>query len=312
MAGILCSIITFGATQLLHWYLDFCNLDLLWLAGACDKFALAATPREGAGLRHQAQEARPALQPPHAIQDWSPFVATIPGTAVTFEMRPLPAGQITIADSSLPEGKRLVAINPIWIGKTEVTWDEYDLYAFQLEGNAQTGALDAVSRPSKPYGAPDRGFGHKGYAALGVTFHAAQEYCRWLSAKSGRKYRLPTEAEWEYACRAGDLGQFAKEKLAQCAWHWDNAEDKTHPVATKASNAYGLHDMLGNAAEWVSSRNGTPLAAGGSFKSKAAQLDFGTRARQSPSWNMTDPQMPKSKWWLSDAAFVGFRVVCEP
>jgi formylglycine-generating enzyme required for sulfatase activity len=255
-----------------------------------------------------------ALQSQHSIQALSPFSATIPGTEVTFEMKPLPAGQVTVADSSLPEGRRVVMINPIWIGKTEVTWDEYDLYAFQLDvvTDSRVGALDAIARPSKPYGAPDRGFGHKGYAALSMTFHAAQEYCRWLSTKTGKKYRLPTAAEWEYACRAGVAGKLSKEMLDQRAWLWDNAEDRTHPVATQAPNAWDLHDMLGNVAEWVIGSDGTPLVAGGSFKSKAAQLGFDTRARQAPSWNMTDPQMPKSKWWLSDAPFVGFRVVCEP
>ncbi|NUM75412.1 SUMF1/EgtB/PvdO family nonheme iron enzyme, partial [candidate division KSB1 bacterium] len=203
---------------------------------------------------------------------------------------------------------------PIWIGKTEVTWDEYDAYALRpiKDASSKIGELDAIAQPSKPYGAPDRGFGHKDYAALSMTFHAAQEYCRWLSAKTGKKYRLPTEAEWEYACRAGATGKLSQEKLNQQAWYGGNAEGKTHPVATKQPNAWGLHDMLGNAAEWVIGQDGTPLVAGGSFKNKAEQLDYSARAQQAPFWNMTDPQMPKSKWWLSDATFVGFRVACEP
>lgn len=247
-------------------------------------------------------------------QSLSPFVETISGTSVKFEMIPLPAGEVTLADLDQKGKKNSVEIKPIWIGKTEVTWDEYDIFAFQVDKkeNPPIGALDAITRPSKPYGAPDRGFGHKGYAALSMTFHAAQEYCRWLSAKTGKKYRLPTEAEWEYACRAGAAGKLAKENLEQHAWFWDNAEGKTHPVATKQANAWGLHDMLGNAAEWVVGQDGTPLVAGGSFKSKADLLDYSLRAKQAPFWNMTDPQMPKSKWWLSDATFVGFRVVCEP
>lgn len=263
------------------------------------------------------------FNPPRAACQWQeavpqssggllPFVESIPGAAVKFEMLPIPAGFIRLADQKLSGDEREVEIKPFWIGKTEVTWDEYDLYAFRLDeaGEAKIGALDAVARPTKPYGAPDRGFGHKGYPALSMTFHAAQEYCRWLSAKTGKKYRLPTQAEWEYACRAS--GHLSKENLNQHAWYWDNADDKTHPVATKEPNAWGLHDLLGNAAEWVVGSDGTPLVAGGSFKSKADQVDCGTRARQAPFWNMTDPQMPKSKWWLSDATFVGFRVVCEP
>lgn len=240
-------------------------------------------------------------------QALSPFAETIPGTSVKFEMIPLPAGTMTI-------NKTAVEIKPVWIGKTEVTWDEYDIYAFKLDEkeNQKIGELDAIARPTKPYGAPDRGFGHKGYPALSMTFHAAQEYCRWLSAKTGKKYRLPTEAEWEYACRAGETEKISPASLDKHAWFWDNAEDKTHPVATKQPNPWGLYDMLGNAAEWVVGHDGKPVVAGGSYKYKAAQLHSGARAKQMPMWNMTDPQMPKSKWWLSDATFVGFRVLCEP
>ena len=253
-----------------------------------------------------------ALAPPHSQtanspQTLFPFIETISGTSVKFEMIPISAGTISI-------NKTAVEIKPVWIGKTEVTWDEYDVYMLKLEAsdNQKLGELDAIARPTKPYGAPDRGFGHKGYPALSMTFHAAQEYCRWLSIKTGRKYRLPTEAEWEYACRAGDAKKMSAEILDKHAWFWDNAEDKTHPVATKQPNLWGLYDMLGNAVEWVIGMDGNPIVADGSFKSKVDKLDCGTRAMQVPFWNRTDPQMPKSKWWLSDATFVGFRIVCEP
>jgi formylglycine-generating enzyme required for sulfatase activity len=252
--------------------------------------------------------------PQHPTQALSPYVETIPGTAVKFEMIPLPVGNATLIDPNHAGGKISVEIKPLWMGKTEVTWDEYDLYAFRLDltNDPKLGALDAIARPTKPYGAPDRGFGHHGFPALSMTFHAAQEYCRWLSAKTGKKYRLPTAAEWEYACQAGAAEKFSRDRLDQHAWYWDNAEDKTHAVAMKQPNKWGLYDMLGNAAEWVSGNDGSPVVAGGSFKDKANQLHCGARAKQTPSWNMTDPQMPKSKWWLSDATFVGFRVVCEP
>lgn len=244
---------------------------------------------------------------PVTAQSLSSFVETLPGPAAKFEMIPLPAGTISINNTK-------VEIKPVWIGKTEVTWDEYDVYMLKLDAadNAKPGELDAVARPTKPYGAPDRGFGHKGYPALSMTFHAAQEYCRWLSIKTGKKYRLPTEAEWEYACRAGAVEKMSAAVLDKHAWFGDNAEDKTHPVATKQPNKWGLYDMLGNAVEWVVGMDGNPIVAGGSFKSKAEQLHCGTRALQVPFWNRTDPQSPKSKWWLSDATFVGFRIVCEP
>ncbi len=230
-----------------------------------------------------------------------------------FEMIPIPTGASAnvAADTA---ANNAVAIKPIWMGKTEVTWDEYDLWAFRLDLRAdqRTEEMDAITRPSKPYGAPDRGFGHNGFPALGMTFHAAQEYCRWLSMKTGRRYRLPAEAEWEYACCANSAAEPSKEKLDQQAWYWDNAEDQTHRAGSKEPNAWSLHDMLGNVAEWVIGSDGTPMTAGGSFRERAGQVHGGTRSQQAPSWNATDPQFPKSKWWLSDAPFVGFRVVCEP
>ena len=181
-----------------------------------------------------------------SAQTLSAFVETIPGASVKFEMIPLAAGTISL-------NKTAVEIKPIWIGKTEVTWDEYDVYALKLEAsnNQKLGELDAIARPTKPYGAPDRGFGHKGYPALSMTFHAAQEYCRWLSAKTGKKYRLPTEAEWEYACRAGSTGDYCFgddfNKLDEYGWSRNNSG--THPVGQLKPNAWGLYDVHGNVLE---------------------------------------------------------------
>src|SRR5213083_2929708 len=117
----------------------------------------------------------------------APYRDSIPGTLVRFEMMPVPGDR------------------PFWIGKTEVTWDEYDIWAFRLDlaGRVPTDSIDAVSRPSRPYGAPDRGFGHQGYPAIGMTYFAAQTYCAWLSAKTGKRYRLATDVEWSRAVQAG-------------------------------------------------------------------------------------------------------------
>ena len=126
------------------------------------------------------------------------FTESIPGTLVKFDMVGIPAGEIVVPDTERESATRCVRIKPFWIGKTEVTWDEYDVFAFGLDepATAETGGKDAISRPSKPYGAVDRGFGRKGYPVINVSYHGAQQYCKWLSVKTGRKYRLPTEAEW--------------------------------------------------------------------------------------------------------------------
>lgn len=236
------------------------------------------------------------------------FTQEIPGSLVKFDMIAIPGGEANG-----------VKIKPFHIGKTEVTWDEYDIYAFRLDlsQEQQAAGVDAASRPSKPYGAPDRGFGHHKYGALAMTFHSAQEYCNWLSKKTGKKFRLPTEVEWEWAARANTLKAEAlpREELEKLAWYWDTTEDKTMEVATKAPNAWGLHDTLGNLWEWClagpKSDNTVGVVRGGGYQSKLADVHPGARAEQTSKWNENDPQNPKSRWWLSNATFVGFRVVCE-
>lgn len=246
------------------------------------------------------------------------YVQPISNTLVKFEMVYIPGGIYEMPDPTRPGSKRKVVIKSFWMGKTEVTWDEYDVFMYRLDEigtkpSSKKGA-HAVSRPTKPYGAPDRGFGHHGYPVMSITYYAAEQYCRWLSLKTGRKYRLPTEAEWEYACRAGVLpaGPIAnKAWLNRHAWFRDNSDEKTHPVATKEPNAWGLYDMLGNVAEWCRGIDGRPVVRGGSYIDPAEKVHPAARQHQTPEWNASDPQIPKSKWWLPDAPFVGFRVVCE-
>ena len=238
---------------------------------------------------------------------------SIPNTLVTFEMVKVPAGKIEVktADGKTQE----VEIKPFWIGKTEVTWDEYDIFAFRLDQTDAEKAKDteAKTRPSKPYGAPDFGFGHKGLPAMCVTYHAAESYCKWLSEKTGKKFRLATEAEWEYAARAGqaEAEKLEEAELTKVAWYWDNADDKAHPVAKKAANAWGLHDVLGNVREWVTGLDGKPVTCGGSYDDELEDVQLTTRQKQTADWNSTDPQNPKSRWWLSDGPMVGFRIVRE-
>ena len=243
------------------------------------------------------------------------FKERIAGTTVVFEMVYVPPGTIELPDPEDPTKMCRVEIKGFWIGKTEVTWDEYGTYAFNQEIadlEKERGA-DAIAKPSKPYGAIDRGFGYEGNPAIGMTFVAAQRYCEWLSRMTGKRYHLPNEAEWEYACRAGVLKRepLPPSELEKLAWYAGNSGNKPHKVAQKQANAWGLHDMLGNVKEWCVSLEGRPVACGGSYKAPAEQVHPGARATQTPEWNTTDPQYPKSRWWLSDAPFVGFRVVCE-
>lgn len=231
------------------------------------------------------------------------FVEKIPNSLVSFKMIRVPTGSIEI------RGK-LIEVKAFAIGETEVTWDAYDIYAYRLDLSESENAkgVDAESRPSKPYGAPDRGFGHQGYAALGMTTNAAENFCKWLSNKTGKKYRLPTEAEWEYAARAG---MTTEPKLEEYAWFWDNADDSAQPVGKLKPNAWGVYDFLGNTKEWAIGLDGVPVVCGGCFMDKAEKVKFTARQPYSPKWQEADAHTPKSKWWLSDGPMIGMRLVCD-
>lgn len=228
----------------------------------------------------------------------------IPGSLATFKMVKIPAGTLEIS------GKK-IDVKSLWVGQTEVTWDIYDIYAYRLDLTQEENAkgVDAESRPSKPYGAPDRGFGHAGYAALGMTANSAEQFCKWLSKKTGSEFRLPTEAEWEYAARAGATSD--PESFDDIAWWWGNSDDAAQPVASRKPNAWGLYDTIGNTWEWVVGMDGTPIVAGGAYNSKQKDLGFSARQQFSKKWQEADAHVPKSKWWLSDGPFIGMRIVSD-
>ncbi|MFN0133477.1 MAG: formylglycine-generating enzyme family protein [Phycisphaerales bacterium] len=231
------------------------------------------------------------------------FWQDIPAAAFKFEMLPVP-------------GDAANGIATFWISKTEITWEAFDTFVFRLdeEGTALPPLTDAVTRPSKPYLPPDRGFGHEGYAAICLSHKNAAAFCVWLSERSGRAYRLATEAEWEHAARAGATTAFpfgdSAEALGDYAWFAGNAGNTPHPVGTKKANAWGICDMLGNVREWVDGSDGKPVTKGGSFNDSAEELKPSARVPLKREWNASDPQVPKSQWWLSDGSTVGFRVVC--
>ncbi len=181
------------------------------------------------------------------------------------------------------------------------------------------------------------GMGKDGYPAIAMTQHAANKYCQWLSAKTGHFYRLPTEAEWEYACRAGTKTAFYfgndPTKLPEYGWFEQNSDFKYQKVGKKKPNAWGLYDMCGNVVEWVldqydpnyyrvSAQQGTVTepwnkatkpyphsVRGGSWDDEASKCRSAARRGSDRAWKMQDPQLPKSIWYFSDAQFVGFRIV---
>lgn len=230
------------------------------------------------------------LSPPTIANAQETYTDSVPGTLVRFEMVRLPG-------------------SALWIGRTEVTWDLYDAFALSRPDSTEPRpAADAVARPTRPYGAPDYGWGHAGFPVISIAYSAAEAFCTWLSARTGKRYRLPTESEWERAASAAAAGK----AVTDLAWHSGNAGATTHAVGRKPPDALGLHDLFGNAAEWVTVSSGRPAVRGGSFRDAASAVGPSARAAQDDTWNERDPQIPQSRWWMSDAPFVGFRIVREP
>jgi hypothetical protein len=222
------------------------------------------------------------------------FLQSIPGTSLRVVMVPLAA----------PEGGAKT-----WVGRDEVSWDLYDALVYRLDRDDPAAPEDGgVTRPTKPYLMADRGWGHAGYPALSVSHRGAQAFCAWLTAKTGKHWRLPTVAEWTALC--GSSGMTADTMDAH-AWHHPNATRKTQKIGTRAPDANGLHDLQGNVAEWCTMPDGTCVLMGASFRENANDTPCETARASIPEWNDTDPQIPKSIWWLSDAPFAGFRVVCD-
>ena len=271
------------------------------------------------------------------------YEQALPGSSLKFKMVPVPKGEFVLGSPS-NESKRNadegpqhpIAISPFWIGMYEVTRDEFDVF-LKDETTSQNNDMDAVTRPSPQYIDFSLGMGKEGgFPANSMSQYCALMYCKWLYQKTGIFYRLPSEAEWEYACRAGSKTAYYfgndTSKLKDYAWYKDNSEDKFQKVGQKKPNAWGLYDMLGNVMEWtldhyegdfyrhLNDKSQDPkeqpnparypkVLRGGGFTDETAALRSAARFKSDPSWNRRDPQIPNSRWWLTEAAAVGFRII---
>ena len=271
---------------------------------------------------------------------------------LNLEMRPIVGGQFLMG-SPLNENNRLadegpvhkVEVDSFWMAKYETTWDLYNLFTSRSLDNLQPKFnsnnevnidVDAVSGATTPYVEMSFGMGTEGFPAISMTQLAAKKFCQWLSAITGNFYRLPTEAEWEYACRAGSQSSYSFgddiNELSDYAWFKDNSGNKYQKVGLKLPNNWGLYDMHGNVSEWTLDAYSSttylkslqnlsknpytkPLklyprvVRGGSWKNSHYRLRSASRQASSKQWKKQDPQIPRSKWWHTDAQFVGFRVV---
>jgi formylglycine-generating enzyme required for sulfatase activity len=280
------------------------------------------------------------------------FTETLPG-GIKFEMVYVPGGTFDMGSPETEAGRKddegprhKVTIKPMWVGKTEVTWDEFDrwvknesIVVYPKDAPFPKTA-DALSRPTPPFVPEDYNHGHEGYPAICMSHHAAMMYCHWLRIVTKKGYRLPTEAEWEYACRAGsdkaysfgdavaNLGEYAN---YQGSTEKDDERPKgtTIKCGTKKPNAFGLFDMHGNVAEWVLDKYDADfykkspavqpvnkpgdqkwghVARGGSFKDAAEKVRSAARLVSGHAWMRNDPQSPRSIWWLTKRDEIGFRV----
>lgn len=281
-----------------------------------------------------------AQQKANKLED---YTQTIDGTDLSFTMEAIPGGSFTMgSEKGNPDEKPLheVQLDPFWMSTFEVTWDIFEPFLYkdyELSSSTEplTPEVDAVTRPTKPYLDMTFGMGKVNHPALAMTQYNAIQFCKWIYARTGVFYRLPTEAEWEYAARAGTTDEYffgdATDQLENYAWFIGNSEEKTHEVGKKEANPWGLYDIYGNAAEWTydqyyedystfaGNKNVNPVAEpttlyphsvrGGSYLDEAKDLRSASRLASEPAWKQIDPQIPKSNWWLPDAPFVGIRLV---
>jgi formylglycine-generating enzyme required for sulfatase activity len=266
----------------------------------------------------------------------------IPGSTVSFKLVPVPGGTFKMGSPDTEKGRnvnegpqRNFSISPFWMGAYEVTHDEFDIF-FKDDSISRNSGTDAVTRPSPQYVDLSWGMGKNGgFPVNSMQQKTAMMYCYWLYKKTGIFYRLPTEAEWEYACRAGSTTRYFfgdnESELEKYAWYAKNSNGKYQKTGLLKPNPWGLYDMLGNVSEWVldqydehyfekmqdgqSNPEMKPAARhprllkGGGYTDNANDLRCASRNPWQPEWNRRDPQIPKSKWWLTDAPFAGFRVV---
>ncbi len=289
-----------------------------------------------------------------------PYTQTIPGTSISFEMVPIPGGRFRMGSPegevgrNVDEGPQVeVEIEPFWMARCEVTWAQYRQYMAGFmtgellwpdnkKNQYEKHLVDAVTHPTPVYHSIDELGDDPNHPAVMMTQFAARQFTKWLSRLTGHTYRLPTEAEWEYACRAGTRTAYYfgddPARLGEYEWYLDNASDTYHKVGLKKPNPWGLHDMLGNVSEWTldgyessgyyrligrtvpwrqaviwPSKEHDRVIRGGHFFSEASGCRVALKLPSEPSrrWSRGDENRPSSPHWHTEpeTQAISFRIV---
>ena len=181
---------------------------------------------------------------------------------------------------------REVTLSPFFMSEIETTWEQFWEFFRHTASEGRTPPekvyannsnpnVDAISGPTPPFGFPDQGWGFGDRPAITITHYAAETFCQWLSKKTGRKYRLPTEAEWEYAARGGtqtpyffsgspkdfsDQGFWRKffdaktDSISAYVIYEKNSKNRTQEPSAVKPNPFGLKNMLGNVMEYCADK----------------------------------------------------------
>ena len=270
--------------------------------------------------------------------DKSNYSEKIPNSDLSIEMIFIQGGEYSMGNKNSNVNTQ---ISSFWMSKYEITWEIYNLFmefdqSNKLEYiiNGDTIKVDGISKPTTPYTDMTFGMGYEGFPAVNMTHFAASKFCKWLSLITGNYYRLPTEAEWEYACRSGTSSDYYYgddiSLIDEYSWNKNNSDNSYQRVGQKIPNKWGLHDMLGNVSEWVADSYDDNIFKskklkkdpfifneskypkvyrGGSWNDEPSSLLTHKRFYSDNSLQKRDPQIPKSQWWNTDAPNIGFRIV---
>ena len=270
--------------------------------------------------------------------DKSNYSEKIPNSDLSIEMIFIQGGEYSMGNKNSNVNTQ---ISSFWMSKYEITWEIYNLFMEFDQSNkleyiidGDTIKVDGISKPTTPYTDMTFGMGYEGFPAVNMTHFAASKFCKWLSLMTGNYYRLPTEAEWEYACRSGTSSDYYYgddiSLIDEYSWNKNNSDNSYQRVGQKIPNKWGLHDMLGNVSEWVADSYDDNIFKskklkkdpfifneskypkvyrGGSWNDEPSSLLTHKRFYSDNSLQKRDPQIPKSQWWNTDAPNIGFRIV---